>query len=305
MDQKKPTDLVTLPAEERANALKVITAQSGKHGENEIEKLADTEGDHSAIAVLLRLNPLEIGRLIKTGDVTVPTMTAILANPQQIVEMLAMDPMAWEKELNTENLFELQNEALGVISQILANTLDRAKQLEILEAICANKNAFFYLCFPFIGINTDLDENEGVKGVFRESKIATEDRIREKIHAETERVKAELEENKDEEDEEDDFEPPPSIETIVSDVIANERQREPVIDLAEFEARQDLLELIHEIAPEVLTEMMELICETEDQAGSWEGVISQIKELRTSAEKLLGQEQDDEEYVSMFDPEKK
>lgn len=301
MDQKKPTDLVTLPAEERAQALKVITAHSGKHGENEIMKLADTEGDHSAVAVLLRLNPLEIGRLIKTGDITIPTMTAILANPQQIAEMLAMDPMAWEKELNTQNLFELQNEALDMISQILANTLDRVKQLEILEAIRANKNAFFYLCFPFIGINTDLDENEGVKGIFRESRIVTEDRIQEKIHAEAERVRAEFEE-KDDEDEEEDFEPPPSIEAIVSEVISDERQREPVIDLAEFEARRDMLELIHEIAPDVLTEMMEFICETEDQAGSWDGVISQIKELRTSAEKLLGQ--DDEEFVAMFDPKK-
>lgn len=153
-------DLVLKTAAERTLVVRELAATSGRRAEEALMTIAVRDGDQAAVAVLETLNPIEIGKIIKEHDFSIPSAAAWLADPLKIAEMLAMDPVEWQKitfETHVEDIITLQEDALNLLATILLTTDDQARQKQVLVALSENSNSFFYLCFPFIGQSAVLD----------------------------------------------------------------------------------------------------------------------------------------------------
>jgi hypothetical protein len=146
------TALVKMETTEQAKAISEIARVSGgKRAEAALLAIASTTDDSAAIAVLQRLNPFEIGLIIKGHDVSLGSATAWLAEPDKLAEMLAVDSQNWEQMFEEKDLLEIQADALQLLATIIISTPDAKRRIEVLQALGKNENSFFYLCLPFIG----------------------------------------------------------------------------------------------------------------------------------------------------------
>ena len=148
---KEFTAIVKMETPEQDKAISEIARVSGKRAEVALLAIASATDDSAAIAVLQRLNPFEIGLIIKGHDVSLGSATAWLAEPEKLAEMLAVDSQNWEQMFEEENMMEIQADALQLLATIIISTPDEKRRIEVLQALGKNENSFFYLCLPFIG----------------------------------------------------------------------------------------------------------------------------------------------------------
>lgn len=259
-------DLAKRTPEERTLVVRELAATSGRQAEDALMALASKEGDQAAMEVLKTLNPLEIGRIIKEHDFTIPSATAWLADPLKIADMLAMDPVEWQKfTLNTheDDIAELQKEALSLLATILLTTEDEERQKQVLAALAENDNSFFYLCFPFIGQSAVLDLADSYIDWHADEGLDKEDE------------NAELEKG------------------VQSD--STYRQQ-----------LYDLYKLVDSLAPELALRMRNFINHQAEEMSPWEAVFNSIVELREEALAKIqsgDEELDEEEYENILEKE--
>jgi len=262
-------DLAKRTAEERTLVVRELAATSGREAENALMSIAEQEGDQAAIAVLETLNPLEIAKIIKEHDFSIPSATAWLADPLKIADLLALDPIGWQKitaDTHEDDIIALQEDAMNLLATILLTTDDEDRQKQVLAALAENDNSFFYLCFPFIGQGAVLDL------------------------ADSSCMDWYANQGLDEEEEN------PEMKKGVQ---TNSNYRQQLYDL---------YKLIDSLAPELALRMRGLISQQGEEKTAWESVYSSIVELREAAlAKIQSADEklDEEEYEDMFEKEKK
>jgi len=154
------TSIIKKNVDERSLVIKKLTAVSGRKAEDALMVVAGKEGDQSAIELIERLNAIELGQIIKKFDPSVPSTTAWLADPGKIASLLVIDPMDWEEITDEADILKIQNEALNLLATILLTIDNEERQLQILEEVAENEAAFFYLCFPFLGHDINMNNDD-------------------------------------------------------------------------------------------------------------------------------------------------
>lgn len=258
--------LVKMELPERTLAVKELAGNSGKRADTALAAIADVEGDQSAIQILQQLNPIEIGQILKGHDVSVPAISAWLAEPEKLAAMLVMDPLDWGSQVIEDNVFEIQHNALQLLAQLILSTEDESRRKAVFEALAADENSFFYLCLPFIGLGQG-------------GSVETETNI-----------------SSDDEDTDD----RPFAEEDSSPMMATRPGFRTHNQLA-----ADLMAVIKETVPS-LAERIKIFISVEDPADSeWLKVLDHIKDLLANAQQAIDDEgDDDDDYETMFEKPK-
>ncbi len=275
MNMLKNDELVKMPLPERTLAVKELAGTSGQKADSALAAIAHVEGDQSAIQVLEGLNPIELGQILRGHDVTVPAISAWLADPKRLAAMLVMDPMDWENLLN-DNIVQIQSNALNLLALMILTTDNQERQKEILETLAENDNTFFYLCFPFIGLEViDDDDDQGPE------MLADDD-------------------DDDLGDDED------TQAEMPEEYFARMAKRVISKDLSYHEMLESLMHVIEEVTPELAQRITNFISLQEQRNETWDTLMDHILDLRAAAQEAMGETKDDsEEYVSMFEVKKK
>lgn len=286
------TDLVPLNPDERTKEIQSLIApneeEAWKKGETAIMKLADKKGDEAAIQIISQLNPLEIARLLKSGDTSVPSMTSFLANPEQIAKMLSMDSLAWERELKDADVDYLQHVALDLLCQILLHA-EPERQKQILLAIGDDDNAFAYLCFPFLGKNIKIERLEmNLNPLLKVNEMPVS-------HIDSDAVGVEN-------DTQCDF-----SQESGADLIEHEQEAHLYnVDMTYVQMLKDVYAIIHEATPDLADRLGDFINQLDEM--HWDNILELIEAMSAKAETQLEdpaekEEDTDEEFTKMFDAE--
>ncbi|MCX6744100.1 MAG: hypothetical protein NTX82_01090 [Candidatus Parcubacteria bacterium] len=274
MNTEKSDELVKLDLPERTLAVKELAGTSGKHADSALAAIAHVEGDQAAIQILEGLNPIELGQILKDHDVSVPAISAWLADPQKLTAMLVMDPLDWENVLN-ENIFKLQYDALVLLTSIICSTDDPERQKAVLQTLAANENSFFYLCFPFIGEEI-LDEED-------------EDEEEDPFDGDADDLA----------DEAEIVEAGAKILLGLKTITCRDSGYQELVN--------DLMNVIDDVMPELAERIQNFISIQSQRNETWHTVMDHILDLRAAAQEAMAETKDgkEEEYVSMFEVKKK
>ncbi|NOX33309.1 MAG: hypothetical protein GXP56_06170 [Deltaproteobacteria bacterium] len=137
-----------------SRAVKQIVEMSSGMAEKAIEAIADRKGDEFVKNILEHLPPVKIAAILRQHDFSCPSIISWILTPKIIMDVLKVDPLFWKSIYDrnqSDNFFQIQNDALDLINSMLLNEEDRDKQGAILQHISADSLSLLYLFLPFVG----------------------------------------------------------------------------------------------------------------------------------------------------------
>jgi hypothetical protein len=154
MGRKMGNDYGAIPKLNLSMAVKQITDMPTGMAEKAIEAIADREGDEFVKDILAHLPPVKIAAILRQHDFSCPSIISWILTPKTVVNVLKVDPLFWKNIYDPSqsgNFFQIQNDALDLITSILENGKSIDNQGEILRQISCDSLSLLYLYIPFIG----------------------------------------------------------------------------------------------------------------------------------------------------------
>lgn len=147
-------DFMQITEASLSQAVKHIEEMPIAAAEKAIDDIAHRKGDEFVRKMLDNLSPVKIAAILRQHDFSCPSIISWILSPEVIANVVKTDPLFWKDIHDAEktgNFFQIQNDALDLITSLLENANSRDRQGDILEHISRDSLSLLYLCLPFIG----------------------------------------------------------------------------------------------------------------------------------------------------------
>lgn len=144
-------DQNNLPKTVAQEATQIATTQGGKKAGHFLETIADEKGDTFLMEqVFPNLSIDVVAKTVREFDSTIPSIIAVLMDPEKVAEMVKVEPTYWD--LNDESNFDAQQNVISILVQF-TDEQPHHKKLELIEAIASSEFGLQYMSVGFIGID--------------------------------------------------------------------------------------------------------------------------------------------------------
>lgn len=147
--------------------VKQIAEMPASIAEKTIEDIAHHKGDEFVTEILDHLSPVKIAAILRQHDFSCPSIISWLLSPKAVVNILKIDPLFWMNIYDAnraENFYQIQDDAIDLITSILENVKNRDKQGEILRHINRDSLSLLYLSLPFMGWQINKEQTLFIEG---------------------------------------------------------------------------------------------------------------------------------------------